>query len=107
MPKYLLEATYTPEGLHGVFKDKASGRKAAVQKTIKGLGGKLETFYYCFGDNDVIIVVDLPDNITAAAVAMAVGASGLVHGRTTPLLTVEEVDKAIKMKSKYRAPGSE
>ena len=107
MPKYLFEASYTSEGLHGVIKDTASGRKAAVQKMIKGLGGKLETFYYCFGDNDVILVVDLPDNVTAAAVALAVASSGLVHGRTTPLLTVEEVDKAIKVKSKYRVPGAE
>ncbi len=107
MPKYLFEAAYTAEGLQGVFKDTASGRKAAVQKSIKGLGGKVEAFYYSFGDSDVLVIIDLPDNISAAAVAMAVGASGLVHGRTTPLLTVEEVDKAIKMKSKYRAPGSE
>jgi uncharacterized protein with GYD domain len=106
MPKYLLEASYSAEGLHGLIKDTASGRKAAVQKAVKAAGGKLEALYFSFGDNDVIAISDLPDNVAAAALALAVGASGLVHGRTTPLLTVEEVDKAIKTKAKYKAPGA-
>ena len=106
MPKYLFEVTYTAEGMHGVHKDTASGRKAAVQKMMKELGGKVESLYFCFGDNDAIVIVDLPDNVTAAAAAMAVASSGLMHGRTTPLLTVEEVDKATKVKFKYRAPGA-
>ena len=106
MPKYLFEASYSAEGLQGVIKDKASGRKAAVQKAIKSLGGKLEAFYFSFGDNDVVLIADLPDNASAAAVSLAAGGSGLVHLRTTPLLTPEEADKAIKIKSKYRAPGS-
>lgn len=107
MPKYLFEASYTSEGLQGVIKDTASGRKAAVQKACKSLGGKLEAFYFSFGDNDVVLIADLPDNASAAAVSLAAGASGLVHLRTTPLLTTEEADKAIKIKSKYRAPGTE
>ena len=107
MPRFLCEAGYSAEGLQGLVKDSAAGRKAAVQKAVKGLGGKLEAFYYSFGDNDVILIVELPDNIAAAAMSLAVGSSGLVQLRTTPLLTVEEVDKAIKVKSTYRAPGAE
>ena len=107
MPKYLLQATYTSEGLLGLMKDKASGRKAAVQKAVKSLGGKLEAFYLSFGDNDVVLIADLPDNASAAAISLAAGASGLVHLRTTSILTPEEADKAIKIKSKYRAPGTE
>jgi uncharacterized protein with GYD domain len=107
MPKYLFEASYTAEGLHGLVKDTPSGRKAAVQKAFKSLGGKVEVFYFSFGDSDAVIVADLPDNASAAAVSLSVASSGLVHLRTTPLLTVEEADKAAKMKSKYRAPGSE
>ena len=106
MPKFLCTAGYTAEGLQGVVKDTASGRKAAVQKAVKGLGGKLEAFYFSFGDDDVVLIVDLPDNTAAAAMSLAVGSSGLVQLRTTPLLTVEEVDKAIKAKSTYRAPGA-
>ena len=105
MPKYLIQAGYTAEGLRGLIKDTASGRKAAVQKAVKGMGGKLEALYLSFGKDDVIGIADLPDNIAAAALSLAIGATGLVRIRTTPLLTVEEADKAIKHKAKYRAPG--
>jgi uncharacterized protein with GYD domain len=107
MPKYLIQGSYTAAGLQGVIKDTASGRKAAVQKAAKSLGGKVESFYFSFGKDDVIVVVDLPGNTAAATISLAAGASGLVRIRTTPLLTVEEVDEAVAMKSKYRAPGSE
>jgi uncharacterized protein with GYD domain len=106
MPKYLLEVSYSPEGLQGVIKDTASGRRAIVQKMVKSAGGKLEAFYYSFGDNDVIAITDLPDNTVAASLSLALGASGMVTGRTTPLLTVEEMDKAIEIKTKYKAPGT-
>ena len=106
MPRYLCEAAYTADGVQGLVSDSAAGRKAAVQKAVKGLGGKLEAFYFCFGDNDVVLIVELPDNVAAVAMSLAVGSTGLVQLRTTPLLTVEEVDKAIKIKSTYRAPGA-
>jgi uncharacterized protein with GYD domain len=105
MPKYLIQASYTTEGLQGLFKDTASGRKAAVQSAVKAVGGKLEAFYYAFGADDAVILVDLPDNVTAAAVGLTTSSSGVVRTRTTPLLTVEEVDQALKVQTKYRAPG--
>jgi len=105
MPKYLIEAGYTAEGLRGLIKDSGSGRKAAIQKAVKGAGGKLEAMYFSFGKNDVVSFADLPDNTTAAALSIAIAASGLVHIRITPLLTAEEVDKAVKHKAKYKAPG--
>jgi len=107
MPKYLFQASYTAEGLQGLMKDTASGRKAAVQKAVKSLGGKLECMYYAFGKDDVILIADLPSNSAAATIGLVAGAAGLVHIRTTPLLTIEETDKAIATKSKYRAPGAE
>ena len=106
MPKYLLQASYTAEGVRGLIKDTASGRRAAVKAGIKGVGGKLESMYYCFGKDDAVVIMDLPDNVAAATLSAAVGASGMVHVRTTPLLTVEEMDKALAKKAKYRAPGS-
>jgi uncharacterized protein with GYD domain len=106
MPKYLLEVSYSPEGLQGVMKDTASGRKDAVQKMIKAAGGKLEAFYYSFGDNDVVVIAELPDNTVVASLSLAMGASGMAHGRTTPLLSVDEMDKAIKLKTKYKIPGA-
>ena len=106
MPKYMLQASYTAEGVKGLKKDTASGRRAAVKAGIKAVGGKLESMYYCFGKYDVVVIMDLPDNTAAASLAAAVGASGLVQTRTTPLLTVEEMDKALAKKAAYRAPGS-
>lgn len=106
MPKYLFHASYTSAGLQGVIKDKGSGRKAAVQAAIKSVGGKLETFYFAFGQDDVVLIADLPDNITAAGVALTTGSTGLVNIRTTPLLTPDEVDKAIEKSAKYRPPGA-
>ena len=105
MPKYLVQASYTAEGIQGLLKDTASGRKAAVQSAVKALGGKVEAFYYAFGKDDAVIILDLPDNVTAAAVGLTTSASGAVRTRTTPLLTVEEVDQALKVQMKYRPPG--
>ncbi len=105
MAKYLIEANYTTEGLKGLMKDKASGRKAAVGSALAGLGGKMESLYYAFGKNDVILIVDMPDNVSAAALSLAVTATGLVRTRTTPLLTVEEADQALQKGVKYRGPG--
>jgi uncharacterized protein with GYD domain len=106
MPKYLLQASYSSEGLKGLAKDKASGRKAAIQSAIKVVKGKLECIYYTFGADDVILIVDLPDNVSAAAMSLVAGASGAVNIKTTPLLTIDEVDQALALPSKYRAPGS-
>ncbi len=105
MPKYLIKGSYSAEGLKGLQKDKASGRKAAVSKTVEGLGGKLEAFYYAFGEDDAILILDLPDNVSASAFAFAVSATGLARTKTTPLLTIEETDKSLQKKVDYRAPG--
>jgi uncharacterized protein with GYD domain len=105
MPKYLIQASYTREGIQGLVGDSASCRRADVQAAVKAVGGKVEAFYYAFGPDDVIIILDLPDNITAAAVSLTTAGTGTVLVRTTPLLTVEEVDKALEVKMRYRAPG--
>jgi len=106
MPKYLLQASYTADGVKGLIKDSASGRRAAVKAAVKGVGGKIESMYYSFGKADVVVIMDLPDNVAAATLAAAVGSSGLVRLTTTPLITVEEMDKALAKKIKYQAPGS-
>jgi uncharacterized protein with GYD domain len=106
MPKYLYQASYTAEGLRGVLKDGAAGRKAAAEAMAASLGGKLEAFYFAFGSDDVVTIVDVPDNASAAALSLTVSATGLVRGRITPLLTVEEADKAIAHKATYRGPGT-
>src|SRR5579863_8738413 len=95
MPKFLVEATYTAEGYKGLVKDKASGRKAAVSQAVKKLGGKLEAMYYSLGDNDAILIVDLPDHVSAAALSSAACGSGMTRTKTTVLLTVDEADEAL------------
>jgi uncharacterized protein with GYD domain len=105
VPKYLIQARYTTEGIQGIVKDSASGRRADVQAAVTGVGGKVEVFYYAFGDDDVVAILDLPNNTKAAALSLSSSGSGAVRVRTTPLLTVEEVDQALEIKLKYRAPG--
>jgi len=106
MPKYLAKASYTAEGARGLEKDKASGRRAVATKVIESLGGKLECFYFAFGEDDAVMIYDLPDNVAAARVSIAVNASGLIVSKTTPLLTVEEVDQALGAPDiGFRGPG--
>jgi uncharacterized protein with GYD domain len=106
MAKYLIVGSYSPDGLRGLMKEKASGRKAAVTQALAGVGGKLESVYYAFGDADVYIVCDFPDNVSAAALSIAVTSTGLVRTKTTPLLTIEEADQALGKTVNYRAPGA-
>jgi len=105
MPKYLVTASYTPEGTRGLLVEGGSGRKSAVEKAVKDLGGSVDTMYYAFGDTDVILIVDLPDAVSGLALSLATNASGTVNVKTTPLITVEEVDKACHRTVAYRAPG--
>lgn len=105
MAKYLFEARYTPEGAKGVAREGGSGRRAAIAKMAEGLGGKLETFYYAFGDVDAYVIVDLPDNVSAAAAALAVNQGGAASVKTVVLIPPEDMDKAGKKAVEYRAPG--
>ena len=82
-----------------------SKRKAAVEKMLGGLGGKLEAFYFAFGDKDVYLIVDVPDTTSGAALTLAVNASGMVKISSVMLMTPEEVDAACKKTVSYRAPG--
>jgi len=106
MAKFLIQATYTADGARGLKKEGGSARKAAVDKAIAGLGGKLESFYFALGETDAFLVVDVPDAATAVAVSLAVNVTGTVRTSMTQLLTVEEMDAACKKTVAYRAPGA-
>lgn len=101
-----MEATYTAEGHKGLAKDTASGRKTAIAQAIKKLGGKLDAIYFCLGENDVILIADLPDHLSAVALGSAACASGMARTKTTILLTVQEADEALIKPVAYRAPGA-
>jgi len=105
MPRYLIEASYTLEGVKGLVKEGGSKRREAADAAIRGLGGKLEAFYFAFGDPDALLIADLPDNASAAAASLAINGSGAVTVKTVVLLTPEEMDTAAKKQVNYRAPG--
>ena len=105
MPKYLFRASYTADGAQGLISEGGSGRVEIGAKLAEELGGKLEAYYFAFGEDDVVGILDLPDNVSMAAVAMTVGATGLVNTKTTVLLTAEEVDEAARKSVSYRGPG--
>ena len=105
MPKYLVQGSYTVEGVKGLVKDGGSKRRAVLDQLIKDQGGTLEAFYFAFGENDVYAIVDLPDNVSAGAISLAVGASGAVQIKTTVLLTAEEMDQVVQKRVNYTPPG--
>jgi uncharacterized protein with GYD domain len=105
MAKYLWQANYVGEGLKGLLQEGGSSRRAVVEKIIDSMGGKLEVFYYAFGDTDLYGIADMPDNVSAAAFALTIAASGAVTLKTTVLMTPEEIDKAVKKTPSYRPPG--
>ena len=105
MPRFLIEANYNVEGAQGLIKDGGSKRREAAKTAIKSVGGKMESFYFAFGDTDAFVIFDVPDNASAAAASTAINASGSVQVRTIVLLTADEMDKAVKKNVKYRAPG--
>ncbi|MGO9569409.1 MAG: GYD domain-containing protein [Desulfomonilaceae bacterium] len=105
MAKYLIQANYVGEGLKGLLKEGGSSRRAAIEKLYKSLGGTVEACYYAFGETDVYIIGDVPDNVSMAALALTVNATGAAIAKTTVLLTPEEIDEAVKKSPSYRPPG--
>src|SRR5689334_1853797 len=78
MSKFLIKAAYTAEGIKGLLKEGGSKRKSTVEKLVKSLGGKVEVFYYAFGEYDAYVILDLPDLATATALSLTINATGLV-----------------------------
>ena len=105
MAKYLLQVSYTASGAQGVMKEGGSSRRDTVAKLLADAGGTLDEFYFAFGEDDVITLVDLPDHVSVAALSMTIGASGAASVKTTVLLTPEEIDQAANRSVSYRPPG--
>ena len=106
MGKYLFHGSFSTEGIRGVMKEGGTSRQAAVDTLAKSVGGSLESYHFAFGDDSYFVICDLPSDEAAAAVAMAVSASGAVSNSTIKLLTPAEVDAAVKLTPSYRAPGA-
>ena len=106
MPKYLVNASYSPEGLKGVLKTGGTARAEVIRRAVEGLGGKIHSFDYAFGADDVVVVTEFPDNVAAAALGLAVSAAGAASTRITVLISPEEIDQAVKKSVTYTPPGS-
>ncbi len=105
MSKYLFAAKYNVDGVKGLMKEGGSKRREAADQAIKSVGGKLESFYFAFGEDDAIGVAEFPDQASAVALSATINASGEVTINLRPLVTAEEVDQAVKKMPKYRPPG--
>lgn len=107
MASFLVQFSYTEQGLKGLLKEGGARRREATEQLIKSLGGRLVAYYFAFGDYDGFAIVEGVDNVDTAAAALIVGASGAVKTKTTVLLTPDEVDKAVKKSGNYRPPGQQ
>jgi uncharacterized protein with GYD domain len=105
MPRYMIQARFSQQGIKGLMAEGGTSRRAAVAKALENLGGRLEAYYFAFGAEDAVVIAELPDNATAAAIGAAVGASGAGGTTTTVLLTPEEIDAAARLTVDYRPPG--
>ncbi len=106
MPKFLWRGSYTTDGVKGLMKEGGTARREAVEHLVQSLGGTLEAFYFGFGEDDLYIILDLPDTVAGAAGSLIVAASGAVRGATVVLLTPEEVDEATRRSAEYRPPSA-
>lgn len=105
MPKYLIQGSYSQEGLNGLLKEGGSDRREATRQAIEALGGTLESFYFSFGADDFVVILNLPSDVDMTALALDAQATGTVKSRVTVLITPEQVDQAASKSVKFRAPG--
>lgn len=106
MAKYMFRTNYTQSGLKGLLAEGGSGREAALRHTIESAGGTLEGFYYAFGDCDLYLIADLPDEEAATALSLNIAAAGALTVQVTVLLTPENIDEAVRKSVSYRLPGA-
>ena len=106
MARYLWQVSYSAEGVRGVLGEGGTGRRAAVEKLVEGVGGRVVSFDFAFGADDVFVIADIPDNVTAAAIGLTVAAAGAASIRTVVLISPEEIDAAAQKTIEYRAPGA-
>lgn len=105
MAKYMFQGSYSLEGARGLLREGGTRRREAVDALVKSLGGRLESFYYAFGDTDLYMIVDLPDHAAAAAASVIVAASDAGRWRTVVLMGPEDMDRAARSGGDYRAPA--
>ncbi|GIU56098.1 GYD domain-containing protein [Arthrobacter sp. NicSoilC12] len=105
MSKYLFEANYVGDGIKGLMREGGTKRRDAVVEALKSVDGSLESFYYAFGETDVVGVFDIPDQANAVALSLMINSTGAVNLHMKPLMSPEDLDAAAKKTPSYRAPG--
>ncbi len=110
MPKYAFIGGYTSEAWAKMIENPGD-RAAAVRKAAETVGAKVESFYWSFGEDDYLVIIDAPDDVTAGSISVAVGSSGTLRNlRTIKLITLEDgkkvLEKAKTAKAAYAPPGS-
>lgn len=105
MAKYLLRVSYTADGAKGLLQDGGLKRRSAAEKLAESVGGRVESFYFAFGDTDAYVIAEVPDVSSAAAIALTVSASGGASIHTTVLMTPEQIDEASRKSPQYAPPG--
>lgn len=106
MPKYLIRARYTDQGARGLAKEGAMKRRDSAEGPVRQMGGTVEAYYFALGEDDAVLICDLPNNVSAAAIMLAVNASGAMRCKTTALLTAEEMDEACRKRPDFSPPGA-
>ncbi len=105
MPKYLGKVTFGAQAVQLLRKEKGTGRRAVVAKTFEAAGGRIEAFYFAYGEADVIIIADFPDSVAPIAVSLLANTPGFVRASLTPLITVEEMDRAVDKAATLPSPA--
>ena len=106
MARYLFRAKYTQAGVTGLLREGGTSRREALRQTIEGMGGTLHDLFYAFGDWDLFLVTELPDDEAATAVSLNISAAGALDVSVTVIVTPETVDAAVRKSVPYRAPGA-
>ncbi len=108
MARYMYQVAYDGDGWADLV-NKPVDRMEVIKPVVRKLGGKIETSYFCFGEYDMVIIVNMPDNVSAAAMSMAASAGGSVKAiKTTPLMSIREGLRAMRQakRSGYQRAGS-
>ena len=106
MSKFMYSGSYTKKGVKGLLKEGGTARRDETIRMVESLGGTVEAYYWCYGKDDFVSIMDFPDHTTVTGLALNIAASGTFTGSLTPLITVEEMDEMVKVKlGKYRLPG--
>ncbi|TSD95996.1 GYD domain-containing protein [Skermania sp. ID1734] len=104
MPRYLWQVRYSAEGAQGLLAQGGTARRDAIAAMVESVGGRVESCYYAFGVDDLVVIGEVPDEVAAAALSIRTAASGAAVSRTTPLLTPEQIDEAAKRGVEYQPP---